>query len=282
MNILPKKSWHVRNKKNIERVRRDEAEAARIEGIEKDRILRAEQEARIRELQARAGVSQLVQAEHINLFQNTLDHQQTTNKDYEREKREEDAKWQQKVGLINKLVKSDDVNKPWYCDKRSYDQQKNSIGTSAKIVESMKISDNSRINHRASDSTLRIYDPMTAIIEAERKAKEKQSEELRRIKNAIDPKEMTLQNYEFYKTVPPPRIPMPKANVPSGTKLSLKKPVTLAKGLESDSSPEIVKIVTSRDKRKAEKRKVKKHKSKKSKNHHNSHKHHRHKRSKHK
>lgn len=118
MNILPKKSWHVRTKKNIERVKRDEAEAERLAKIEQDRVLHVEQEARIRELRRRAGIEEPAQTSHINLFEDFKDHQQVTNKDYEEEKKQDEARWQQKMGLTNKLVRQGDSN-PWYCNTTS-------------------------------------------------------------------------------------------------------------------------------------------------------------------
>ena len=134
MNILPKKNWHVRTKKNIERVRRDEAKAA-DEAKELDRRMRlAEQEARtsmLREkakqkmIQSGAELFPVEQAEsgdgdqqavaeigitgtggHVNFFQqleNGEGGDVRTNKENEEEKKKEQEEYEKKVGYLTYL-----------------------------------------------------------------------------------------------------------------------------------------------------------------------------------
>ena len=133
MNILPKKNWHVRTKKNIERVRRDEAKAAE-EAKELDRRMRlAEQEARTSLLREKAKQKMIqsgaqlfaVQAEstesteravvessitgtggHVNFFQqleNGEGGDVRTNKEHEEEKKKEQEDYEKKVGYLTYL-----------------------------------------------------------------------------------------------------------------------------------------------------------------------------------
>ncbi|XP_059196093.1 leukocyte receptor cluster member 1 [Centropristis striata] len=133
MNILPKKSWHVRNKDNVARVRRDEAQAAEEEREAKRRVERAEQEARTEYLRRksraalpsdgerredddggeRSGGSGVL--EHLNLFPLEDSSEKKGNEEYLKEKKEEKEKQERAIGLLVSLGPQPGTEvTPWY------------------------------------------------------------------------------------------------------------------------------------------------------------------------
>ncbi|XP_073845129.1 leukocyte receptor cluster member 1 [Musca autumnalis] len=135
MNILPKKRWHVRTKDNIARVRRDEAAAREEERKKQEKLEFAESESRINFLRKKSGLQEKHSDEvpipptkedeeasssggqHVNLFADYKSHVKTTNKELEREKKEEQEKYEKKIGYLTYL--GQDTNealrlKSWY------------------------------------------------------------------------------------------------------------------------------------------------------------------------
>ncbi|XP_069038474.1 leukocyte receptor cluster member 1 [Lepisosteus oculatus] len=129
MNILPKKSWHVRNKDNVARVRRDEARAAEEEQELRRRVERAEQEART-ELLRRKSRAALPQGEeghegqaplvgHLDLFPPEEGAEKRGNEEYLREKREEKERQERAIGLLVSLGPAPGSEAtPWYLERR--------------------------------------------------------------------------------------------------------------------------------------------------------------------
>ncbi|XP_060112338.1 leukocyte receptor cluster member 1 [Heteronotia binoei] len=129
MNILPKKSWHVRNKDNVARVRRDEAEAEAERQKREARVLLAEQEARTEFLRKKARLSvpgsdssssDLLSpgsegpSQHINFFHEL---QEVGNKEHEEEKRQEKERREKALGILTYLGQSAaeaQTSQPWY------------------------------------------------------------------------------------------------------------------------------------------------------------------------
>lgn len=118
MNILPHKSWHVRTKKNIARVRRDEALAVEQEKERQHKVQLAESEARLNLLRKKVDSdepqtsSYLKFADdiqdsttgHINFFKDdNLSANTKSNAAYEEEKKSEREKYEKKVGYLTYL-----------------------------------------------------------------------------------------------------------------------------------------------------------------------------------
>ncbi len=129
MNILPHKSWHVRTKKNIARVRKDEAKAAEEEKERQRKISLAGQEARTALLRQRASerlasvsestpgisssleeltiplapVNDIIQKDgHVNFFVDVDQGQRQggVNEEAEAEKKQEQDEYEKKIGYL--------------------------------------------------------------------------------------------------------------------------------------------------------------------------------------
>lgn len=133
MNILPKKSWHVRNKDNIARVRRDEAAAAEEDRKRRKRVDLAEQEARTDFLRKKASLSfqdtsssdeiavvnLMKESAHIKVFQDVKECKGTNqgNREYEEEKHKEKEQREKALGVLTYLGQSASeaqTSRPWY------------------------------------------------------------------------------------------------------------------------------------------------------------------------
>lgn len=131
MNILPKKSWHVRNKDNVARVRRDEAQAREEEKERERRVLLAQQEARTEFLRKKArhrnSLPELETAEEgasssgpVDLFRELLEEGKGVtrgNREYEEEKRQDKERQEKALGILTYLGQSSaeaQTQPPWY------------------------------------------------------------------------------------------------------------------------------------------------------------------------
>ncbi|XP_030053748.1 LOW QUALITY PROTEIN: leukocyte receptor cluster member 1 [Microcaecilia unicolor] len=157
MNILPKKSWHVRNKDNVARVRRDEALAAEQELERKRRVELAEQEARTDLLRKKARhllqpgtrenetalVAFKPDSSHINFFQDVEEGHtsKSRNKEYEEEKRQEKERQEKALGLLTYLGQSAaeaQTSLPWYQEVPEHIRRKGSSTTTHTRDEKLK------------------------------------------------------------------------------------------------------------------------------------------------
>ncbi|XP_007538778.2 leukocyte receptor cluster member 1 [Erinaceus europaeus] len=126
MNILPKKRWHVRNKDNVARVRRDEAQAREEDKERERRALLAQQEARTEFLRQRARRQKGLPAPDtaapgsVDLFRGLLEEGRAVsrgNREHEEEKRQEKERQEKALGILTYLGQSAaeaQTQPPWY------------------------------------------------------------------------------------------------------------------------------------------------------------------------
>jgi len=147
MNILPKKRWHVRNRDNKERVRKDEENAKQEQLKEEERIALAEQEARMRYLRKKNNIPMIKESsemsalakkeeekpKNINLFEAEEKNGcslVSSNVDYMKEKKLEKESYEKKIGLLTYVgqssIEAQNKNEqPWYLEKPTGSQENN-------------------------------------------------------------------------------------------------------------------------------------------------------------
>lgn len=131
MNILPKKSWHVRTRKNIEKVRKDEKDAAIRENDRLERIAIAERESRTAFLRQQTRSATAASASTSSSTRRFEDRNEKDgfdvfsgveqgkgdnrrNKDREKEEKARTEEWEQKAGILTYLYKKEDSGQLWY------------------------------------------------------------------------------------------------------------------------------------------------------------------------
>ncbi|ORX52849.1 hypothetical protein DM01DRAFT_1336632 [Hesseltinella vesiculosa] len=124
MNILPHKSWNVYNKKNIEKVQRDEAKAQEEDDAKRQRAILAESQARLQMLRQRAA-ERAIESGHepqptqpIRLF--AEEEQNHQNEEALKDKLAQEKKLERQFTMyLDKGAQETDA--PWY-SKNEYDR----------------------------------------------------------------------------------------------------------------------------------------------------------------